>query len=539
MTQSPKNRKVSRRELLTYLAATTSTATVLKASAALGLVPDTNVAIPDIPRADPVNRPSVVVLGAGLSGLTVAYELDKAGYDCVVLEAAPKAGGRCITVRSGDVIDEVGNPQLCEFDDEPHMYFNAGPARLPSTHRNILHYCKELGVELEIFINENKEAYVQDDAMLGGKPLKNKLFTTNARGFMAEIMAKNFGPEQLSDAFDDWEAEALIGAVRSFGDLSEDDLYKGSSRAGYVKGGFIEHGVQRDVVAFRELLKSGFMRSVLSANEGETGPVLFQPVGGMDKIVEGFVNKLPGKIYYNVAVTSVELQNEAVAIGYEHNGIKYLLEADYCFNCIPTHLMTGIRNNFPTDYKEAMQYVRRGEAYKSAFQTRTRFWEKDDIYGGISWTNQPIRQIWYPPHGTFKQKGVILSAYNFGGGMHFTRLSQEERLETAIRQGEKIHPDYRQQVEKGITIAWHRMNHMLGCAARWQRNRSGMTAEEERLFNTLREPAGNRHYTIGDQVTLHSAWQESAVLSAHWAMQDMVKRRGGLTSMPGRRLDSV
>lgn len=528
-------KKVTRRELLTLLAATGSSATVLNASAALGLIPDTQLTIPEIPRADPVNRPSAVILGAGISGLTAAYELDKAGYDCVVLEASSRAGGRCLTVRSGDVIDEVGNPQVCEFDDAPHMYFNAGPARIPSSHRNLLHYCKVLGVDLEIFINENKECYFQDDAMLGGKPVKNNVFTTNARGFMAEIMAKNFTPAQLDESFDEWEAEALLGAVRSFGDLDRDLNYRGSLRAGYAAGGFLEHGVQKDVVALKELLKSRYLNSALSANEGETGPVLFQPVGGMDKIVEGFTRVLRNKIYYDVLVTGFELTDAGVGVQYEHNGMKYVLEADYCFNCIPTHLMTGISNNFPAEYLKAMRYVRRGEAYKSAFQTKTRFWEKDDIYGGITWTNQPIRQIWYPSHGVHKDKGVILSAYDFGGGMHFTRLSQEERLETAIRQGEKVHADYRQQVEKGVTIAWHRMNHMLGCAARWQRNPGGMSEEEEHMFQVLRQPAGGRHYTIGDQITKHTGWQESAILSAHWAIKDMVTRRQGGTTMPGRR----
>ena len=521
---------------MSAFAATASSGVIMNASAALGLVPDTRLSIPSIPSVNPANKPTAVILGAGLSGLTVAYELGKAGYNCVVLEASHRPGGRCLTVRSGDVIDEVGNPQVCEFDDAPHLYFNAGPARIPSTHRNLLHYCRELGIELESFINENKEAYVQDDAMCGGKPIKNKLFTTNARGFMAEIMAKNFDPAQLDEPLDQWEAESLLGAIRSFGDLKEDDLYRGSFRAGYAKGGFLHHGVQQEIVAFRELLKSRFMNSMLSANEGETGPVLFQPVGGMDKIIEGFTRKLDDKIFYNVMVTSVNAQDSGVEVQYEHDGISYLLQADYCFNCIPTHLMTGIKNNFPADYLEAMHYVRRGEAYKSAFQARTRFWEKDDIYGGISWTNQPIRQIWYPSHGMHQEKGIILSAYDFGNGMQFTRLSQAERLETAIRQGEKVHPDYRQQVEKGITIPWHRMNHMLGCAARWQRSRSGMTAEEERLYHTLQQPANGRHYMIGDQVSLHSAWQESAIMSAHWAMNNMVGNTSQVPTMPGRRL---
>jgi monoamine oxidase len=504
---------VSRRELLGLIGKTGATAAVLKASTALGLVPETSVQFPDIPSVNPANRPTVVILGGGISGLTTAYELDKAGYDCVVLEAAPKAGGRCMTVRSGDLIDEVGNPQICEFDDEPHMYFNAGPARIPSTHRNLLRYCRDLGVELEIFVNENKEAYVQDDAMFNGKPIKNAAVTTSARGFMAEIMAKNFTGHELDQPLNQYEAESLLAAIRSFGDLSEGDVFKGSTRSGYAHGGFIEHGVQKDVADFSELLKTDFMRMILSQNEGETGPVLFQPVGGMDKIVQGFTDKLEGKIYYDVMVASVNLNNgDGVEVAYEHKGMKYKIQADYCFNCIPSHLMTGIENNFDENYIE------------------------DDIYGGISWTNQKIQQIWYPPHGVFKDKGVILAAYDFGGGMHFTKLTQEERLETAIRQGQKIHPEYRDQVEKGITIAWHRMNHMLGCAARWARDRGGMTAEEERLYHTLQQPAGGRHYMIGDQISVHSAWQESAILSAHWAINDMVKRQSGISTMPGQKL---
>ena len=36
-----------------------------------------------------------------------------------------------MTLRHGDLVDEIGNRHYCEFDDEPHMYFNAGAARIP------------------------------------------------------------------------------------------------------------------------------------------------------------------------------------------------------------------------------------------------------------------------------------------------------------------------------------------------------------------------------------------------------------------------
>lgn len=40
----------------------------------------------------------VAIIGAGLAGMTVAYELGKLGYACTVLEARPRPGGRAHTI---------------------------------------------------------------------------------------------------------------------------------------------------------------------------------------------------------------------------------------------------------------------------------------------------------------------------------------------------------------------------------------------------------------------------------------------------------
>ena len=80
---------------------------------------------------------TVAILGAGVSGLTAAYELDRAGYDVVILEAQRRAGGRSLTLRRGDTFQEMNQPaQTCEFDEG--LYLNAGPGRIPHHHVNVI-----------------------------------------------------------------------------------------------------------------------------------------------------------------------------------------------------------------------------------------------------------------------------------------------------------------------------------------------------------------------------------------------------------------
>ena len=127
--------------------------------------------------------------------------------------------------------------------------------------------------------------------------------------------------------------------------------------------------------------------------------------------------------------------------------------------------------------------------------------------------------MWYPSYGIHKQKGVILGAYTFSGaaGDKFARLTPAERNEMAIRQGERIHARYREYVEHGVSVAWHRINHMLGCAAAWS------APLRDQWYAKLQRPVG-AHYLVGDQMSALPSWQEGAVQSAFYAVSDIDRR---------------
>jgi monoamine oxidase len=85
---------------------------------AMGLLGTAAVAEPLALEPGTRHGTKVAVLGAGMAGLSAAYELCKAGYDCAVLEARDRVGGRNWTVRPGTRLDMTDSSrQICDFDE--------------------------------------------------------------------------------------------------------------------------------------------------------------------------------------------------------------------------------------------------------------------------------------------------------------------------------------------------------------------------------------------------------------------------------------
>src|SRR5688572_3854882 len=149
---------LTRRNLLEHIGRIGGAGAAYLAMEAMGLAIPTPAGAENfqLPAATGSGR-SVVIIGAGIACLVSAFELQRAGYLVTVLESRDRVGGRVWTVRGGDRIVQAGRPdQRAAF--ESGLYFNAGAARIPSSHRVILGYARRFGVRLEPFINVNRSA---------------------------------------------------------------------------------------------------------------------------------------------------------------------------------------------------------------------------------------------------------------------------------------------------------------------------------------------------------------------------------------------
>lgn len=498
-----------------------------QAMAALGVVavPAAYAGTPKLPGGSGAGK-RVAIIGAGIAGLTAALELGKAGYECIVLEATGHVGGRNRTLRRGDVATEYDSTQTCDFDDDPNLYFNAGPARIPYHHEALLGYCRELGVPLQPFINDNHAAYLHEAKAFGGKPQRQHKILTDTHGSIAEMLAKAISHDALDRTLTKEDADKLLQMLRDFGDLDAEYRYRGSNRAGLADGDGIltnPNGPGAIRIPTKELVDSGLWKWLQFPVIWDMNATMMQPVGGMDQIVRGFERKLGPIILRNAPVTRITTGNDGVTLRYKDQGRSQELRCDFCINSAPTHVVAGIDNNFSAAYRTALaKGAEWGKLFKIAFQARRRFWEEDaQIYGGISWTSEDILQIWYPPHGFHSPKGILLGSYQWDPdkGERWGRLKPAARLAKAIAEGEKIHPGYGGMVEKGISVAWNKVPYMFGCAPEWS------PEARARHYPTLVAAEG-AHYMVGDQISFHGGWQEGAIRSAHRAVEDIARRVG-------------
>src|ERR1700744_5311841 len=470
---------VRRRDLLSLIGAMAGSAAMYHAMTSLAFASESRYQGPIKLEGD-AKGASVLILGAGLAGMTAALELRNAGYKVQLLEYNARAGGRNWTLRGGDTFTELGGfTQKCEFEDG--LYINPGPWRIPYHHRALLDYCKRLNVALESFIQLNHNAYLHAAGAFGGAPQRIRTVKADFQGQIAELLAKSTRPGRLDESVTKEDQEILLQALRSWGALDRTYNYKASLSSaetrGYATapgGGLAALPVPSDPVALSDILKSRVWRYLQNFANYNFQTTMFQPVGGMDMIVKAFAKELGDVIRTNAKDTKIQQNDRCVTVTFVDTrkpAIVQTAPADWCVCTIPLTILSQLTLDVSPATKAAIDAVPYAGAVKIGLQFKRRFWEEDDaIYGGISYTDLAIRQIAYPNSGFNKSgRGVLLGAYLFEGAnsFEFTAMQPDERVARTVEFGSAIHPQYKSEFENGIAVAWHRVPFTLGCAGDW------------------------------------------------------------------------
>jgi len=454
----------------------------------------------------------VVILGGGIAGLASAYELGKAGYDCTILEARGVAGGRNFTVRGGTAETDLdGNTQRARFSRG--IYMNAGPARIAQW-MVTLDYCRELGVPIEVFTNQNADALIYNESTNSGV-VRYRTAKADVYGYVSELLAKATDQGALDGTLTAADKERLLSFLQSFGAIggrTDGWSYRGGSRRGFASypGAGDDEGTPLGApAALADVFASNVGRYFSFEFGYDQAMLMFQPVGGMDRIPAALSRAIgSGRIRLGAEVTSVTDRPAGVEVVYQHNGRTRSITADFCIAALPPHLMARIPHNLGADVTTALSGFPVTASGKIGLEYKSRWWERDlRIYGGITETDLDLSHIWYPSHDFHADRGLIIGYYNTGANARtYGALTPPERLARALMQGEKIHgPKYRTELSTSYSQAWHRVRYLEGA---WTSPPWGTPG-----YQRLLEPAG-KVYFAGDWLSHEVAWQHGAFVSA-------------------------
>ncbi|OBR50057.1 flavin monoamine oxidase family protein [Paraburkholderia tropica] len=459
----------------------------------------------------------VVVVGAGIAGLVSAYELSRAGFTVDVLEARDHVGGRNWTLRNGTVLDLNDHErQVVRFDDD--QYFNAGPGRIPSTHVNLLGYCRAFGVPMEVLVNSSRNALWFPGERIAKDSIRLRQLQNDARGYISELLVKSTRRGLLDAQLNADDRDRLIDFLRVYGDLSSDGIFQGSSRSGYrqMPGAADQPGTKVDPLDFRIFLNREVWRPLVHEEMFEYQATMLQPVGGMDRIAAAFESRISGMIRLRSPVTALERSAHGVRVGFNVDGTsrQESVVADYAIVTTPLPLLARISTNFEPEFSAALRSAVCDSACKVAWES-PRFWEEQwQIYGGLSFTTDEIGVIWYPSSGFFKSRGVLVGGYNFGSfASRFGRMPLEGQYAASRQQVDHLHPGFGAMLDKPVAISWQNVPYIEGAWAKWD-------DPPPHAYDVLNQPQGHV-YLAGDHLSFLPGWQEGALLSALRAVRQI------------------
>lgn len=288
-------------------------------------------------------RKKIIVIGAGISGLTTAYLLSKKGFDVNVLEKNNAVGG------SIESVTENG------------FLFDRGPNSALETTPIISQLVKELNLESELLYasKQANKRYILRDNKLHALPMsppgliKTKLFSTKAKfrlmaepfigrskdGYyqsLAEFVKRRLGQEFLDYAINPFVAGVYAGKPE---DLSVKSAFPKLYALEEKYGGLIIGTVR----SIRERKKR--------AEVAKQSAKMLSFKSGMVVLPKAIEKYFGNNVFLSSEVSSIDKNGSGYSISYQQNGTLGKIDCDAVLSTIPVYSATSVFSKYDKEFK--------------------------------------------------------------------------------------------------------------------------------------------------------------------------------------------
>lgn len=256
----------------------------------------------------------------------------------------------------------------------------------------------------------------------------------------------------------------------------------------------------------------GFTDAMTQNYGGELGgnPERWQKiVGGTDMLPKAFAQRLGEKIHYGSPVVRIEQDANQARVVFVQAGQRQTLAADKVLCTIPFSVLRNIELPALSERKRDIIKNTRYDAVSRVYlQTRNRFWEEKGL-NGFAFTAGAI-EIWQPTWSQPGSRGILMTYARPGEAEKITRLKENERIATTLKQLDGIFGGLKENFERGATKCW--------MDDEWSRGAWAFVGLSE--FFTAVVPNERIHFA-GEHLSAYPSWMQGALSSGLRAVKEI------------------